>query len=140
MNAQSGARRWVLFILGASAIAVGCEPGWFLYARNDTDQTHLLRVASPTFTDVFSIPPRFDGYVDTESAEFDARLEVLTEGCTVLSAAVPPTRGYLKATIGAGGSISIDEIPSDHDSTQEAEELRGVCGSTRAPDEVPENP
>lgn len=122
-----------LTVMAAAMLLVGCDSDWFLYARNETNEPVVLRVVSPTFTEVFSVPRGFDGYVDSETGTHDAVIELVDQECTVVQSVRSARVGASLVTVMPDGRLTIEPSAYREPDVPAAEELRGVCGSTKAP-------
>ncbi len=120
-------------------LAVACSLDWFLYARNASDDTVLLRVVyTQSDVAVFRLPPGFDGYLGGRGGEEDAWIELLDETCRVIDSTETPDIGAVQVTI--DGLLNVTAEQTDfraNDDVPRPEELRGECGSTKSPSSEP---
>lgn len=135
MRHDGGGQRSRL-ILVATIVAVvtaGCQPDWFLYARNASDEKVLLRVVyTRSDVEVFRLPAGFDGYLGGRGGQEDALVELLDVTCRLLESMTAPDTGAVQVTIDGLLRMTIEKTAiRSNDDAQRPEELRGECGSTK---------
>jgi hypothetical protein len=121
----------VVALLGV--LSWGCDPGWFLYARNNSAETVLVRLASLAFTDVYEVPPGFEGRLYAEIGTFEGGVELLNPQCDLLDDARLPEAGAVLVTIHPELVVTVESIGFDDIDGPSAVEIEGRCGSTSAP-------
>jgi hypothetical protein len=129
MHARAGRASIVAFLVATGFLQVGCDSGWFLYARNTSESEYLIRVSDGTLTELFSVPPGFEGHVDSNTGPYQGTLWLLKPDCAELQERRVAGPGSFVAVIGSGGSLQLDEIDGNGLEGPSAPRLRGVCGA-----------
>lgn len=114
----------------ASVVLCACEPGWFLYGVNDSRSEYWVRISEPSSVRVYALPVGFDGHVVSDTAPFEAKIEVITTDCEPVAALAIASTGSNAITIAGDDSVSVSPV-DQHDRGPSSTELRGVCGGTR---------
>jgi hypothetical protein len=119
-------------LAGAAVLGLlvwACDPDWFLYARNHSAELLYLRLYTLSYTDVYEVPPGFEGHVSSASS-FEGRIELLNRQCELLDEARVPQDGAVLATIHRELSVTVESIGIDDIDGPFATEIEGPCEPT----------
>lgn len=116
----------------AGALLVGCDPGWYVTVRNSSRTDLLVRVTEGTSTQVFRIPPSFDGIVMGGIGEDVAvKVDLLEPNCRVIATGSSSGRSVaITIQPELGLEVRATAFPDRVPDTW-AVEIKGQCGSTR---------
>lgn len=120
---------WIAF----ASILAGCDPGWWVYAKNETGEVAYLRVSMVEDTLVFRLPPAFDGTLYSSIGSRTAVVQLLKEDCSLLHTASLPAANAVLVVINEDSTISATSTPQRVGDQPHPDEVRGRCGSTKIP-------
>lgn len=122
----------------------GCDPGWSVVVRNDSNNTVLLRITDGSST-IGYLPAGSEGTLFGGLGAADRNLQVLAPDCTVSSNVETGDQGTFSVVIAADGSTTVTTRDHDAPDVESMRELGRICGAYSAcpwnspawPSEVP---
>jgi hypothetical protein len=100
-------RRLAIAFALVSLLVAGCDPGWFLYGRNDSSEPVTIRFVSPSFSDVYRMAPDFFGRIYSEIGAVEALIQIIDVNCDPLQSMSAPEYGDVLVTVSPEGDLLV---------------------------------